>query len=99
MLQNLTQTGDFMFAKVYDTEIKIDHNHVEGFNRYASDIMAEYNQSIEEGLDIEKHKALFESVAAMRSGEMKTKLSELIFETVIGLSPEITLTDTPLSLK
>lgn len=73
-----------MFAKVYDTEIKIDHNHVEGFNRYASDIMAEYNQSIEEGLDIEKHKALFESVAAMRSGEMKTKLSELIFETVIN---------------
>ncbi|MEE0980798.1 MAG: ADP-ribosylglycohydrolase family protein, partial [Acutalibacteraceae bacterium] len=73
-----------MFAKIYDTEIKIDHNHVEGFNRYASDIMAEYNQSIEEGLDIEKHKALFESVAAMRSGEMKTKLSELIFETVIN---------------
>ena len=73
-----------MFAKIYDTEIKIDYNHVDGFNRYPSDIMAEYNQSIEEGLDIEKHKALFEGVAAMESGEMKERMSDIVFETVIG---------------
>ena len=73
-----------MIAKIYDTEIKIDYNHVDGFNRYPSDIMAEYNQSIEEGLDIEKHKALFESVAAMESGEMKERMSDIVFETVIG---------------
>ena len=47
-----------MFAKAYDTEIKINHNHAEGFNRYASDIMAEYNQSMEEGFDLEKQKDL-----------------------------------------
>ena len=46
-----------MIAKIYDTEIKVEYNHKEGFNRYSSDIMAEYNQSIEEGLDIEKQKA------------------------------------------
>ena len=73
-----------MFAKIYDTEIKVEYNHKEGFNRYSSDIMAEYNQSIEEGLDIEKHKALFESVAAMESGEMKERMSDIVFETVIG---------------
>ena len=73
-----------MIAKIYDTEIKVEYNHKEGFNRYSSDIMAEYNQSIEEGLDIEKHKALFEGVAAMESGEMKERMSDIVFETVIG---------------
>ena len=51
--------GCFMFSKIYDTEIKIDYNQPDGFNRYANDIMQEYNQSIEEGLDLEKHKSFF----------------------------------------
>ena len=37
--------------KYFSDELKIDHNHVDGFNRYASDALLEYNQSIEEGLD------------------------------------------------
>lgn len=73
-----------MFSKVYDTEIKVDYNQADGFNRYSSDIQAEYVQSMEEGLDIEKYKALFDSVAAMKSGELKTKMSELVFEAVMG---------------
>ncbi len=73
-----------MFIKIYGTEMKIDYKNVDSLNRYPSDIMAEYNQSIEEGLDLEKHKALFESVAAMKDGEMKTRMSDLIFETVIN---------------
>ncbi len=43
-----------MLAKIYDTEIKFNYNNTQGFNRYPSDIMAEYNQCMEEGLDIEK---------------------------------------------
>ena len=73
-----------MFLKIYGTEMKIDYKNIEGLNRYPSDIMAEYNQSMEEGLDVEKHKALFESVAAMKDGEMKTRMSDLIFETVVN---------------
>ena len=73
-----------MFAKIYDKEIKIDYKHVEGFNRYLDDIMAEYHQSMEEGLDIEKHKALFESVAAMRNDAIKAKMCDDIYELVIN---------------
>ena len=73
-----------MFSKIYDTEIKVNYNHTEGFNRYPSDIMAEYKQSVEEGLDIEEHKALFESVAAMENSEIKTRMSDLVFEIVMG---------------
>lgn len=73
-----------MFSKVYNTEIVPDYDNADGFNRYPSDIMAEYQQSIEEGLDIERHKAFFEETAAMESGAEKTALSERIFEAVIN---------------
>ncbi len=73
-----------MFVKAYDTDIKIDYNQVDGFNRYPSDVMAEYVQSVEEGLDIEKYKGLFEAVAAMPNGEEKTRMSDVIYEMVIN---------------
>lgn len=72
-----------MFSKIYNTEFKIDYNNVHGFNRYAGDIMAEYQQSVEEGLDIEKHKALFESAASLKRGEALTRLSDVIFGIVM----------------
>ncbi len=73
-----------MFAKNYGIEIKPDFNHVDGFNRYPQDIMGEYKQSIEEGLDIEEYKDLFEAVAALEPGEYKTKLSDIIFDIVMN---------------
>ncbi len=73
-----------MFAKVYNTEIKIDHNNVDGLNRYPSDLMAEYKQSIEEGLDVEKYKPLFEAVSSLSNGEYKTRMSDVIYEMVIN---------------
>lgn len=73
-----------MFSKLYDTEIKTDYKNTESFNRYPEDIMAEYNQCIEEGIDIEEYKSLFESVAAMESGAEKTKMSDVIFDIVMS---------------
>ena len=72
-----------MLAEIYNQEIKIDYNQPDGFNRYPSDIKAEYIQSLEEGLDIEKHKELFNAVASMPDGEQKNRMSDIIFETVI----------------
>ncbi len=73
-----------MFSKVYNTELKVNFNQVDGFNRYLDDILAEYNQSVEEGLDIEKQKSLFEAVANMPNGEEKLKMSNVIFEMVMN---------------
>ena len=73
-----------MFSKIYNTELKINYNPFDDFNRYAFDISAEYNQSVEEGLDIEEHKALFEAVQNMPNGEEKTKMSDVIFELVMN---------------
>ncbi len=73
-----------MFAEIYNKEIKIDYNHVDGFNRYPADLKTEYIQSVEEGLDIEKYKSLFDAVAALPYGEYKTRMSDIIYEMVIN---------------
>lgn len=73
-----------MFAKIYDAEIKIDYNNVDALNSYPSDLMKEYVQCIEEGLDVEKYKSLFEAVAALDNGEYKTRMSDIIYEMVIN---------------
>ncbi len=73
-----------MFAKVYNSEIKIDYNNVDGLNRYPSDLMTEYTQSIEEGLDVEKYKNLIEAVSALESDDYKTRISDIIYEMVIN---------------
>jgi len=73
-----------MFSKIYNTELETDYKNAEGFNRYTDDIMAEYNQCIEEGIDVEEYKALFESVAAMKNGAEKTKMSDVIFDIVMS---------------
>ncbi len=73
-----------MFAKIYNTEIKTDYNNADGLNRYPQDLLAEYNQSMEEGLDVERYKGLFEEVAALEAGDIKTRMSDLLFELVIN---------------
>lgn len=73
-----------MFSKTYSKEIKIDYNNVDALNRYPSDMMAEYKQSLEEGLDVEKYKLLFEAVAGLEDGKYKTRLSDVVYEMVIN---------------
>ena len=73
-----------MFSKAYNTEFKIDYNNIDALNRYPQDLLAEYNQCIEEGLDVEKYKDLFEAVAALDPSEHKVKMSDVIFEIVMN---------------
>ena len=49
---------------------------------YASDILIEYCQSIEEGLDIEEYKELFEVVSKLPKNETKKLLGDVLFEIV-----------------
>lgn len=73
-----------VYAKIYDTHIKPDYSNADGLNRYPQDLLAEYNQSMEEGLDVERYKGLFEEVAALEPGAIKTRMSDLLFELVIN---------------
>ena len=71
-----------MIFKSYDSEIKTNYANKDDFFRYPADVMAEYNQCMEEGLDVEGYKAFFEEVAALPIGEEKTKKSDEIFAIV-----------------
>ena len=70
-------------AKNNNPKIKIDYNNMDGFNSYPSDLMKEYVQSFEEGLDVEKYKSLFESVSKLDNGEYKTRMSDVLFDIVL----------------
>lgn len=63
-------------------KIKIDYNNKEGFNSYHADLMKEYVQCVEEGLDIEKYKGLFEAVSAIENSGYKSRLSDVLFDIV-----------------
>lgn len=66
------------------SKIKIDYNNADGFNGYPSDLMKEYVQSVEEGLDVEKYKGLFEAVSQLENGEHKSRLSDVLFDMVLN---------------
>ena len=54
---------------------------------YVSDILIEYQQSIEEGLDISAYHDLFRAVAALPAGDIKKQLGDILFEIVCHAPP------------
>ena len=54
-------------------------------NLYLDNLMVEYHQSVDEGIDIEKYEALFKSVAEMPNGEVKEKIADALNELVLSL--------------
>ena len=51
---------------------------------YTSFILTEYKQSIDEGLDIELYKEVFEAVARLPKDEIKKKIGDTLFDAVIN---------------
>ena len=71
-------------AKNNNPGITFDYNNRDDFNSYPSNLMKEYVQSYEEGLDIEKYKPLFEAVSKLDNGEYKSRMSDVIFDIVLN---------------
>lgn len=49
---------------------------------YSKNIMTEYMQSVDEGLDIEKYESIFKSVDGLDAGEIKERLADVLFDAV-----------------
>ena len=54
--------------------VKPDYEKIHDWKFYTSDILVEYEQSVDEGLDIEKYKDLFEAVSKLPKDEIKNCL-------------------------
>ena len=73
-------------ALSYNKEMKPQYDTIPNWEFYSSDLLVEYEQSCEEGLDIEHYKDLFLSVSKLPKSEIKKKLGDVIFE-IISSSP------------
>jgi len=69
------------YGDLYDY---IDFSSLEGgWECYSEELGTEYRQSIEEGLDIEKYKPLFDAVAALPRGCEKSRMADQIFRLLL----------------
>ena len=62
--------------------IRPDYTSIHPWENYAADLMVEYQQSIEEGLDVEIYRSLFEAASAMPEGEAKQQIADALFSIV-----------------
>lgn len=53
-------------------------------NLYLDNLMVEYHQSVDEGLDVEKYETLFKAVSEMPNSEVKEKITDAIHELVLN---------------
>lgn len=63
-------------------QIKPQYNNIHDWEFYSSNLCTEYQQSVEEGLDIERYKDIFLSISHLPKNETKKKLGDILFETV-----------------
>lgn len=61
-----------------------NYEDIDSSELYSEQLMTEYRQSVEEGLDIENFKEVFEAVSHMPKGENKEKMADVLFDIVIN---------------
>lgn len=68
----------------YNKKFQPKYSGMHEWELYSENLMTEYNQSIEEGLELEGYKALFEAVSKMPRGENKKRMADVLFDIVIN---------------
>lgn len=63
-------------------KVKPDYETLHPWEDYSADIMTEYNQSIEEGLDIAKYEEFFKVADALPAGEFRSNVGDAIFNLI-----------------
>ena len=61
---------------------KKSYEYMHEWDLYAKQLPVEWRQSLEEGLDIERYRSLFEAVIALSVDEKKEQLSEVLFQII-----------------
>ena len=83
-LDSLILGNDNRAVEIMNTTqaVKPQYQNMKEWEFYTTDLLVEYKQSIDEGLDVERYKELFYAVATMPNGEPKKKLADVLFEIV-----------------
>jgi len=62
--------------------LKPQYDNIHDWEFYSSNLTTEYQQSIEEGLDLSQYKELFQVVSALPKTEIQKRLGDVIFDIV-----------------
>ena len=73
---------------LYEKKIQPAYNSIQDWELYSSDLLTEYQQSVEEGLDIVQYESLFKAVSKMNKGKQKEKIANILFD-IIQNSPQL----------
>lgn len=63
-------------------KVKPDYENIHDWEFYASDVLCEYSQCIDEGLEVEEYKELFDAVSKLPKSEIKSDLGDVIYKIV-----------------
>ena len=66
-------------------ELIKSHEYYHIWEHYAAELFTEYNQCLDEGLDIEAYKPLFDAAINLPAGEFKEEIAEAISKLVLNL--------------
>ncbi len=69
-------------------QIKPQYVNMHDWEFYSSNLLTEYEQSTDEGLDIEAYKDVFTSVSRLPKGETKKQLGDVLFQVVTNAKPK-----------
>lgn len=64
----------------YNKEIKPKYANIHDWEEYSSNLLIEYEQCIDEGLDIKLYKDTFDAISRLPKGEIKKKFGDVLFE-------------------
>ena len=68
----------------YDKEIHPSYQKLYEWELYSSELLTEYQQCVEEGLEVKRYEPLFCAVSQMENGKYKEKMTEVLFEIVLN---------------
>lgn len=71
----------------YNKEIKPKYANLHDWESYSSDLMTEYEQSVDEGLDIAQYKNVFAAVSQLPKEEIKERIADVLFDVVLNAKP------------
>ena len=75
---NTRMTEELRVSKM----LKPRYANMHEWESYSSNLMTEYQQSIEEGLDLKAYKNVFSAISQLPKDEIKKKLGDVLFEVV-----------------
>ena len=67
---------------------KPQYQNMHNWEFYSSNLQTEYEQSVEEGLDLEAYKDVFDAVSRLPNGERKKRLGDVLYDAVITAEPK-----------